>query len=74
MNVSGSWKEEEASLGGSSVPGHHPGFLLFPTSSNLATVAQVMMGAMDNQEWFLDDDYQQFLLLGTSLDFIIENF
>ena len=70
MNVSGSWREEEASHGGSSVPGHHPGFTLFPAGSNLATVTQVVMGAMDNQERFFGNDYQRFLQVRASLDFI----
>ena len=71
LNVSGSWQEEEASHGGSSVPGHRPGFLLFPTSSNLVTVAQVMIGAMDNQKRFFA---QPFLQLRASLDYIISHF
>ena len=74
LNVSGSWQEEEASHGGSSVPGHRPGFLLFPTSSNLVTVAQVMIGAMDDQKRFFGNNYQRFLQLRASLDYIISHF
>ena len=72
MNVSGSWQEEEASHGGSSVPGHHPGFLLFSTCSNLVTVAQVIIGAMDDDLGFFD--YQVFLNLRASLDYIISQY
>ena len=75
MNVSGSWKEAEASHGGSSVPGHRPGFLLFSTCSNLVTVAQVIIGAMDDDLRFYDgDDYQKFLNLRASLDYIISQY
>ena len=52
-------------------------FSFFPTSSNLATVAQVMIGAMDDQERFDEadnDDYQRFLQLRASLDFITTRF
>ena len=55
-------------------------FSFFPSSSNLAIVAQVMMGAMDQERFFrntnsiIRNNYQQFLQLWASLDFIIENF
>ena len=49
-------------------------FLLLPTSSNLNwPSAKVIFGAMDDRENFLDDmEYQQFLQMATSVDYIID--
>ena len=49
-------------------------FLLLPTSSNLDwPSAKVIFGAMDDRENFLDDmEYQQFLQMATSVDYIID--
>ena len=46
----------------------------FPNQFYLVTVAQVMIGAMDDQKRFFGNDYQRFLQLRASLDYIISHF
>ena len=46
----------------------------FPNQFYLVTVAQVMIGAMDDQKKFFDNDYQLFLNLRASLDYIISQY